>query len=323
MLRALQVRWPPRSTCPRRTCSRSRRRAPRSRTTRGTCASTAWRSSARSAPRRPSEVELLRPLPRAQAARCTSWRCARAGTACTPALRHHQAVLRPLHAGDLGARLRAAQRPARARARLRRGASLRRLPDPPELPAAARPPWPPWYAPVALIGSLVAISLAIVPLLPLLLLAGHLGHARRDRAAGAGAAPGRGVRGRRSAVRRPSSARRGRGTSACGPRRFWPTVGWTVLAFALMLGFELGLIELFDVERDRGRGAGRAQRPGRHRRGDRGGAAGAGGRGDLLPRVLLPRAAHEAARLVGRARSPAACSPRCTCSTTPSPRCCW
>ena len=30
--------------------------------------------------------------------------------------------------------------------------------------------------------------------------------------------------------------------------RLWPTVGWTVLAFALMIGFELGYIELFGVE---------------------------------------------------------------------------
>jgi membrane protease YdiL (CAAX protease family) len=30
--------------------------------------------------------------------------------------------------------------------------------------------------------------------------------------------------------------------------RLWPTVGWTVLAFALMLGFELGYLELLHVD---------------------------------------------------------------------------
>ena len=78
-----------------------------------------------------------RPLPRARAAR------ARAGAACrlgpgARGARDHEAVLRPLHAGHLGARLRAPARPARPRARLRRGAS-------PLTPAAAgraraRPP---------------------------------------------------------------------------------------------------------------------------------------------------------------------------------------
>ena len=108
---------------------------------------------------------------------------------------------------------------------------MRRLPDPPELPAAARPPWPPWYAPVALIGSLVAISLAIVPLLPLLLLAGisdTLGAiallvlALLQDGVFVGAAV------LFAAFKRPPR-----------PWHFgvratplWPTVGWTVLAFA-------------------------------------------------------------------------------------------
>ena len=124
---------------------------------------------------------------------------------------------------------------------------MRRLPDPPELPAAARPPWPPWYAPVALIGSLVAISLAIVPLLPLLLLAGisdTLGAiallvlALLQDGVFVGAAV------LFAAFKRPPR-----------PWHFgvratplWPTVGWTVLAFALMIGLELGLIELFDIQ---------------------------------------------------------------------------
>ena len=61
-------------------------------------------------------------------------RAARAGASSTPAgtrvhaaARHHQAVLRPLHAGDLRARLRAAPRRARPRARpARRAAAMSR-----------------------------------------------------------------------------------------------------------------------------------------------------------------------------------------------------
>ena len=47
----------------------------------------------------------------------TSWRCSAGWDRVHPRLRHHRAVLRPLHAGDLRARLRAARR-----ATLRRGA---------------------------------------------------------------------------------------------------------------------------------------------------------------------------------------------------------
>ena len=80
----------------------------------------------------------------------------------------------------------------------------------------------------------------------------------------------------------------------------WPTVGWTVLGFALMLGFELGQIELFDVDETNVEDLGELS--------SLAGiavalvvvAARAGGRGALLPRVLLPRAAHEAAHLVRR-----------------------
>ena len=64
-----------------------------------------------------------RPLPRPQAARCTSSRSASAGTASTGAAAH-EALLRPLRAGDLRLRLRARAdgrvRP-RPRARLPRG----------------------------------------------------------------------------------------------------------------------------------------------------------------------------------------------------------
>ena len=40
----------------------------------------------------------------------------------------------------------------------------------------------------------------------------------------------------------------GRGTSASARLAFWPTAGWAVLGFGLMLGFELGYIELLDID---------------------------------------------------------------------------
>ena len=64
-----------------------------------------------------------RPVPRAQAARPPGRdRAARLGPR-PPGAADHQAVLRPLHAGDLGPRLRAALRRARPRARLPRRAA--------------------------------------------------------------------------------------------------------------------------------------------------------------------------------------------------------
>ena len=61
------------------------------------------------------QVELLGALPRAQAARARARAAGRLGPGARRA-RDHQALLRPLHAGDLGARLRAARR-ARSTAR--------------------------------------------------------------------------------------------------------------------------------------------------------------------------------------------------------------
>ena len=107
-----------RPTCPPRTCSRWPRRAPTSPTTPGTCASTAPRSSGRSARRCSTASRCTASSTRASSAP-TSWRCARAGTACTRALGITKPVLRPLHARDRRPRLRAAHRAARAGARLR------------------------------------------------------------------------------------------------------------------------------------------------------------------------------------------------------------
>ena len=60
--------------------------------------------------------------------------------------RHHRPLLRLVHARDLGSRLRASAGPAGEGAGLRRRDPVR-LPDPPELPEAARPRWPAWNAP--------------------------------------------------------------------------------------------------------------------------------------------------------------------------------
>jgi membrane protease YdiL (CAAX protease family) len=124
---------------------------------------------------------------------------------------------------------------------------LSRPPDPPELPAAARPPWPPWYAPVALMASLVAISFAALPVLPLIFISGlsdNLGAiallvlALLQDGVFVGAA-----------VLFAGFSREPHGWHfGIRATPFWSTVGWTALAFALMLGFEVGSIELLGVD---------------------------------------------------------------------------
>jgi uncharacterized protein len=124
---------------------------------------------------------------------------------------------------------------------------LKRIPNPPELPAAARPPWPPWYAPVALLATFVAITFAALPVLPLILISGlsdTLGAiallvlALLQDGVFVGAAV------------LFASFKRSPRAWHFGARAtpFWSTVGWTVLAFALMLGGEVGLIELFGID---------------------------------------------------------------------------
>lgn len=122
-----------------------------------------------------------------------------------------------------------------------------RLPDPPELPESARPPWPAWYAPVALLGSFAAIIAASFPLLPVLIVLGI-----SDALAGIallvvllvqdGLLVG-------AALLFASFKRRPRpwhfGVRAT---RLWPTVGWAALGLGLMLGFELAYIELLGVD---------------------------------------------------------------------------
>lgn len=97
----------------------------------------------------------------------------------------------------------------------------RRLPDPPELPEGARPPWPPWYAPAALLGSLAALLVAGIPLLPVVLALGL-----SDTIA---AVPllvlllvQDGLWSGRPSCSPPSHAARERGISACGPPGYGP-----------------------------------------------------------------------------------------------------
>jgi uncharacterized protein len=125
--------------------------------------------------------------------------------------------------------------------------TARPLPDPPELPEAARPPWPPWYAPVALLGSFAAIVVASVPLVPVIIALGI-----SDTLAGVallvllfvqdGLLVG-------AALLFASFKRRPRpwhfGVRAS---RLWPTIGWALLGFGLMIGFEVGYIELLGVD---------------------------------------------------------------------------
>ena len=121
------------------------------------------------------------------------------------------------------------------------------LPDPPELPAAARPPWPPWYAPVALLATLVAIAVAAVPVLPLVFVAGvsdTLGAIAllvlallQDGVFVGAAVLFAGF------TRAPRAWHFGvRATP------FWATTGWTALALVGMLGIEIGAIELFGID---------------------------------------------------------------------------
>jgi uncharacterized protein len=124
---------------------------------------------------------------------------------------------------------------------------VRRPLQAPELPDAARPRWPAWYAPVALVASFGVVTATLTPLIPVVLL-------------GFVSEPLAGVSllvlllvqdaclvG--TALLFASLKRRPRRWHfGIRSTRLWPTVGWTALAFALMLGFELGWIELLGVD---------------------------------------------------------------------------
>jgi membrane protease YdiL (CAAX protease family) len=117
----------------------------------------------------------------------------------------------------------------------------------PELPEAARPRWPAWYAPVAMLAGIGVTLVAMVPLVPVivLLFAGESLAALallililvQDTAFV-------GVALMFALLKlRPRAWHFG-----IRPTRLWPTAGWTVLGFGLLLGFELGYVELFDVD---------------------------------------------------------------------------
>ena len=117
----------------------------------------------------------------------------------------------------------------------------------PELPVAARPAWPAWYAPVALLAAFALILAAAVPLLPAVLLLGL-----SDTVAALALLLLLVVQDGLLALSALVFAK-----LKLDPRPWhfgiratplWPTVGWAVLGFALMLGFELGYIELLGVD---------------------------------------------------------------------------
>lgn len=126
---------------------------------------------------------------------------------------------------------------------MRRG----RLPEPPELPEAARPSWPPWYAPAALFGAFGAIVVASFPLLPVILTFG-ISEAVAGIALLALLLVQDGLLVLAALLLASLKRSPPRWHFGIRATRLWPTVGWTVLAFALMLGFELGYIELFQVD---------------------------------------------------------------------------
>ena len=121
------------------------------------------------------------------------------------------------------------------------------MPDPPELPDGARPAWPPWHAPVALFGALGAVSVAGIPLLPVLLISDL-----SEDAAGIALLILLLVQDSllvvAALILASSKLRLRPWHFGIRATRLWPTIGWTALAFALMLGFEFGYIELLQVD---------------------------------------------------------------------------
>ena len=117
----------------------------------------------------------------------------------------------------------------------------------PELPEAARPQWPAWYAPAALFGSLGAILVAGFPLLPVIFTFG-ISEAVAGIALLALLLVQDGLLVLAAVLF--ASIKRAPRPWHFGIRatRLWPTVGWVLLAFAVMLGLEFAYIELFHVD---------------------------------------------------------------------------
>ena len=115
----------------------------------------------------------------------------------------------------------------------------------PELPDAARPRWPAWYGPLALVGSLLALAF-FFPALPIVLLGGFSDSLAAlsllvlivlQDAILSGAA-----------ILFSSFKLRPRPWHfGLRPTRPWPTIGWAVVGFGLMLGLEVAYVELLDV----------------------------------------------------------------------------
>lgn len=121
------------------------------------------------------------------------------------------------------------------------------MPDAPELPDAARPAWPPWHAPAALFGGLGAVMVAGIPLIPVVLVYGI-----SDAVAGVVLLVlllvQDGLLLLAALLLASTRSRPRRWHFGIRATRLWPTVGWTLLGFAVLTGFELGYIELFQVD---------------------------------------------------------------------------
>lgn len=133
---------------------------------------------------------------------------------------------------------------------MRRGGAQARIappPDPPELPEAAGPQWPPWYAPAALFGSFAAVLLAGAPLLPVILTYG-ISEALAGVALLALLLVQDGLLVLAAVLFASIKRRPRRWMFGIRATQFWPTVGWVLLAFAVMMAFEFGYVALFDVD---------------------------------------------------------------------------
>jgi membrane protease YdiL (CAAX protease family) len=120
-------------------------------------------------------------------------------------------------------------------------------PDPPELPEAAGPQWPPSFAPAALFGSFAAIVVAGAPLLPVILTYG-ISEALAGVALLALLLVQDGLLVLAAVLFASIKRRPRRWHFGIRATRFWPTVGWAVLAFALMMAIEFGYVELFGLD---------------------------------------------------------------------------
>jgi membrane protease YdiL (CAAX protease family) len=117
----------------------------------------------------------------------------------------------------------------------------------PELPEAARPGWPPWYAPAALFGAFGAVLVAGFPLLPVILTFG-ISEAVAGIALLVLLLVQDGLLVLAAVLFASIRGTPRRWHFGIRATRFWPTVGWALLGFAVMLGFELGYVELFHVD---------------------------------------------------------------------------